>query len=54
VAATLFDTAAAWGKTPVHARSTPGFIVNRVARSYYGEAMRCWARAPPMSPPSTR
>ena len=40
VAATLFDTAAAWGKTPVHTRSTPGFIVNRVARSYYGEAMR--------------
>ena len=40
VAATLFDTAAAWGKTLVHTRSTPGFIVNRVARSYYGEAMR--------------
>jgi 3-hydroxybutyryl-CoA dehydrogenase len=40
VAAPLFDTAAAWGKTPVHTRSTPGFIVNRVARSYYGEAMR--------------
>ena len=40
VAATLFATAAAWGKTPVHARSTPGFIVNRVARPYYGEALR--------------
>ena len=40
VAEVLFDTAAAWGKTPVHTRSTPGFIVNRVARSYYGEAMR--------------
>ncbi len=39
-AATLFDTARAWGKTPVHARSTPGFIVNRVARPYYGEALR--------------
>ena len=36
----LFATASAWGKTPVHARSTPGFIVNRVARPYYGEALR--------------
>lgn len=40
VAETLFDTAAAWGKTPVHASSTPGFIVNRVARPYYAEALR--------------
>ena len=40
VAATLFATAKAWGKTPVHARSTPGFIVNRVARPYYAEALR--------------
>lgn len=31
-------TAAAWGKAPVLAKSTPGFIVNRVARPYYGEA----------------
>ena len=27
-------------KTPVLARDTPGFIVNRVARPYYGEALR--------------
>lgn len=40
VAAVLYDTAAAWGKTPVHARSTPGFIVNRVARPYYAEGLR--------------
>jgi 3-hydroxybutyryl-CoA dehydrogenase len=40
VADTLFATAAAWGKTPVHARSTPGFIVNRVARPYYAESLR--------------
>lgn len=40
VAETLFATAASWGKTPVHAKSTPGFIVNRVARPYYAEAMR--------------
>ena len=40
VADCLFDTARAWGKVAVHARSTPGFIVNRVARPYYGEALR--------------
>lgn len=32
-------TALAWGKLPVDARSTPGFIVNRVARPYYAEAL---------------
>ncbi|HEB97875.1 MAG TPA: 3-hydroxyacyl-CoA dehydrogenase, partial [Thiotrichales bacterium] len=40
LAQTLFDTAQAWGKLAVHARSTPGFIVNRVARPYYAEALR--------------
>ena len=40
----IFDTA--WGfiqsigKNPVHCQDTPGFIVNRVARPYYLEAMR--------------
>lgn len=29
-----------WGKTTAIAKDTPGFIVNRVARPYYGEAMR--------------
>ncbi|HET7326102.1 MAG TPA: 3-hydroxyacyl-CoA dehydrogenase NAD-binding domain-containing protein [Nocardioidaceae bacterium] len=32
--------ATAWGKTAVRCASTPGFIVNRVARPYYGEAQR--------------
>lgn len=40
VADTVHATAAAWGKSPVHAKSTPGFIVNRVARPFYGEALR--------------
>jgi 3-hydroxybutyryl-CoA dehydrogenase len=36
----LYDTARAWGKKPVHTRSTPGFIVNRVARPFYAESLR--------------
>ena len=40
VADTVYATAEAWGKNPVHAKSTPGFIVNRVARPYYAEALR--------------
>ncbi|HEX2539464.1 MAG TPA: 3-hydroxyacyl-CoA dehydrogenase [Caldimonas sp.] len=35
----VFELARRWGKTPVHARSTPGFIVNRIARPYYAEAL---------------
>jgi 3-hydroxybutyryl-CoA dehydrogenase len=40
VADTVYATAASWGKDPVHAKSTPGFIVNRVARPFYAEALR--------------
>lgn len=39
-AQTMFETASAWGKSPVHTKSTPGFIVNRVARPFYAEALR--------------
>ncbi|MET0831323.1 MAG: 3-hydroxyacyl-CoA dehydrogenase NAD-binding domain-containing protein, partial [Acidimicrobiia bacterium] len=40
VADAVSGLARAWGKTPVRCTSTPGFIVNRVARPYYGEALR--------------
>ena len=36
----LVELAGAWGKTAVRCTSTPGFIVNRVARPYYAEAFR--------------
>lgn len=37
---TIEHTARAWGKSPVLCDSSPGFIVNRVARPFYGEALR--------------
>jgi len=40
VANVVHATAESWGKNPVLAKSTPGFIVNRVARPYYAEALR--------------
>ena len=39
VADGVFALAQRWGKVAVHARSTPGFIVNRIARPYYAEAL---------------
>jgi 3-hydroxybutyryl-CoA dehydrogenase len=40
VVETIELTAQAWGKVTAVARSTPGFIVNRVARPFYAEALR--------------
>jgi 3-hydroxybutyryl-CoA dehydrogenase len=42
VADSLFATAEAWGKKAAYAKSTPGFIVNRIARPFYGEAWRAY------------
>ena len=39
VADAIFALCQRWGKVPVHARSTPGFIVNRIARPYYAESL---------------
>jgi 3-hydroxybutyryl-CoA dehydrogenase len=39
VAEAIVELGRAWGKVPVQARSTPGFIVNRIARPYYAETL---------------
>lgn len=36
------ETIRDWGKTVAIAKDTPGFIVNRVARPFYGEALRIY------------
>jgi 3-hydroxybutyryl-CoA dehydrogenase len=38
--ALICELAVRMGKTPVHVKDSPGFIVNRVARHYYLEAMQ--------------
>jgi 3-hydroxybutyryl-CoA dehydrogenase len=40
VAAAMTRLAGDWGKQVVQASATPGFIVNRVARPFYAEALR--------------
>ncbi|SES42951.1 3-hydroxyacyl-CoA dehydrogenase [Actinokineospora terrae] len=37
---TALDVMRSWGRQPVLSRPTPGFIVNRVARPFYSEALR--------------
>ena len=38
----VVSTLKSWKKTVVAAKDTPGFIVNRIARPYYGEALRIY------------
>ncbi len=40
VAAAALALVRAWGKVPVTVKDTPGFLVNRVARPFYGESLR--------------
>ena len=42
VLSTSVKTIKDWGKTVAVAKDTPGFIVNRVARPFYGEALRIY------------
>ncbi|QGV79572.1 3-hydroxyacyl-CoA dehydrogenase [Streptomyces ficellus] len=37
-----YATVEGWGKTPVRCADTPGFIVNRIARPFYAEALRLY------------
>ena len=39
VANAIFELSSQWHKVAVHTKSTPGFIVNRIARPYYAEAL---------------
>lgn len=42
LAETVKDWVGSWGKLPVITKDTPGFIVNRVARPFYSEAIRLY------------
>ncbi|MFF4603801.1 3-hydroxyacyl-CoA dehydrogenase [Streptomyces sp. NPDC001339] len=41
-ATAAYETAGAWGKKPVRCADTPGFLVNRIARPFYAEALRAY------------
>lgn len=38
----VYNLANSWGKKAVYVKSSPGFIVNRIARPFYAEALRVY------------
>lgn len=40
LAVEIVELMKSWGKIPVIAKDVPGFVVNRIARPFYGEALR--------------
>jgi len=40
----MYELMLSWSKVPVIAKDIPGFIVNRVARPFYGEAIRIYEK----------
>ncbi len=40
LSAEMLELMNSWGKSPIVAKDVPGFIVNRIARPFYGEALR--------------
>lgn len=42
VTQSVMQLVSSWGKTVVRAGDTPGFIVNRIARPYYSEALKIY------------
>lgn len=42
IVAEIKETITSWGKVTVLAKDTPGFIVNKVARPFYSEALRMY------------
>ncbi len=40
VSSQVFNLVASWGKKVVYTKDTPGFIVNRIARPFYSEAIK--------------
>jgi 3-hydroxybutyryl-CoA dehydrogenase len=41
---TVTDLCKKLGKVPVVCKDTPAFIVNRVARAFYGESLKLWVK----------
>ena len=42
----IVDFMKSWGKSPIIAKDVPGFIVNRIARPFYGELVEFMSSGP--------